>query len=132
MVRYEKSEDKPLSEVIEGRKNHYLSKVVSAFNSVYASGDFEYIGQFEGAVLKLSESAIEGKKLEGRVGKATPITSREPSERRVGRKPKLTAEVYVQAVKDQLTKEDLAQNYSFDGRALGPLKRHHGALKKSD
>ena len=62
--KYTKTEEKPLSEIIRNRKNYYQTKISEAFNIVYESRDFKYIGQFEKIVSTLNKRVIKGN-LEG-------------------------------------------------------------------
>lgn len=119
-------EEKPLSEVIGKRRKHYQTKVEKAFDSVYNSGDFEYIGRFEGLVTKLSDVVIKRGNLDGLVqstGKALPTGDR---------RPRLTSYQYAKARDAGMTNEDIKKKFRMDSpHQISGFGRQYATRKKA-
>ncbi|MAH03784.1 hypothetical protein CMI39_03295 [Candidatus Pacearchaeota archaeon] len=109
--KYTKTEEKPLSEVIGNRKNYYQTKIAEAFETVYKSKDFEYIGQFEKIVSKLTARALKGN-LEGIIKESKRGRPRKIKE--IDKRPRLTSYQYAKSRDEGMTNEEIKNKFRMD------------------
>ena len=119
MVRqYVRSEDRPLPEVMERRREHYLAKVNRAFKAAYTSGDFDRAEKLE-KIARAMEGNLEG------------ILVEEPEESipvRKRKRPKPDFEAYAELRDSGKTNEEIRREYKISGRQIagfsGAYSRH--------
>ena len=115
--KYTKTEEKPLSEIIRNRKNYYQTKISEAFNIVYESRDFKYIGQFEKIVSTLNKRVIKGN-LEGLIKESKRGRPRKIKE--VDKRPRLTSYQFAKAKAEGMTNEEIKKKFKMESaRQLG-------------
>lgn len=112
---------KPLDEVLQERMQQQVNYTFETIQRVYNTGNLTLITGYENALSAVNHSAREGK--------LAKIANGDSGVGR-GRKPKLTKEAYKEALEKEYTKERLMNEYSFNPKALGPMSRHYGPLKK--
>ena len=121
MTKYTRMEERPLSDIIEHRKNHYIEKVKKAFDTVYKSGNFAYISQFEDMFSKLSEEAIQGNLEKILIAPYNPlmgisIETKVPKRRtrKIDIKPRLTSYQYGKARDKGMTNEKIREKFRMN------------------
>ncbi|MAG45596.1 MAG: hypothetical protein CMH63_02370 [Nanoarchaeota archaeon] len=118
MAKRKRTEEKPLSEIIEGRRNYYKAQMTKAFEAVYASGDFGHIERFEQVVLRISEGAVSGK-LEG-------LVSQQKRKPKGDRRPRLTAHQYNKSRDEGMSNEEIKAKFRIDpSYQLGGFARQY-------
>src|SRR3989344_4191108 len=94
--KYYRSEERPISEVLERRKEHYIAQVKRALNVIYERMDAQQIENYERSLSDLNSSVIQ-RGLEGKISKAT----------RKGPRPKLFYEAYIESRDTGMTDEEI-------------------------
>jgi|TARA_B100001971_G_scaffold144685_1_gene133847 uncharacterized protein YnzC (UPF0291/DUF896 family) len=127
--KYTKTEEKPLSEIIRNRKNYYQTKISEAFNIVYESRDFKYIGQFEKIVSTLNKRVIKGN-LEGLIKESKRGRPRKIKE--VDKRPRLTSYQFAKAKAEGMTNEEIKKKFRMNSayQLSGFSRQYNKNLKK--
>ncbi len=128
MRSYKRPQEKPLSEIIEERKNYYMNKLKASLDMVYKSGDLDYIGKFEQALLRLADTG----KLEKILKEDTNKDVEEPI-KRIKRKPILTIYQYSKSRDEGMTNQQIKEKFSMKSPyVIGGFARQYLARKKND
>ncbi|VVB77859.1 Uncharacterised protein [uncultured archaeon] len=123
-----KAVQKPLSEVVAERRGFYEKRIGKAFDSVYASGNFQYIEKFENVILGITQRAVQGN-LEGIVIK--PLDSAIVVATQATGKPVLTKETYATARGSGMTNEQIKKAYRIENKfSLGGFTSAYEKKKK--
>ncbi len=125
MTKYKGTEEKPLSELLETRRSYYMARIANAFDAVYRSKDFDYIDQFEQAVLLLSNNA-EKNDLEKIVSEFQKKTGEKTDKR-----PALTSYQYAKARDEGMTNEEIMRKYKVFSGQLGGFAKAYNRRKKA-
>jgi polyribonucleotide nucleotidyltransferase len=126
-----KFEERPLSELVESRKNFYQSKMEKAFEMVYKSENFDYIEQFEQYITEISDQAIAGK-LEGLLDKTTEAQKKTIRSRIVDNRPRLNLYQYSKARDEGMTNEEIKKKFRMDSPySIGGFSKHYQANKRN-
>lgn len=127
---YIKSEERPFSEVVDRRRRHYMAEVERAFTTLYQSGDYIQIDEYEKALHELNLRAVEGN-LVNIVSKEIAPKRKIKNKRTRDQRPKLDFETYVEARKKGLDDEDIKTAFRINSwRQLGGYRMTYSRHRK--
>jgi len=127
-----KTVQKPLSEVVAERRGFYESRMAKAFDSVYSSGNFQYIERFEGVVIGISQRAAQGN-LEGIVIKPLEQPAQVQVQVQAESSPEKTIDFqqYKKARQSGMSHQEIAAKHpNVDSHTLGAYSANLSRWKK--
>lgn len=145
IVNFKKPEEKPLSEILNERKEYYTGKVAQAlmtytekiaqiFDKVYKSRNLDYINKFEQAILTLTKKVINSG-LESIVTETEkkPVKKEIIPREKTDKRPRLTLYQYTKAREEGMTNEQIKEKFRMDSNyQIGGYARQYYARKEKD